>query len=162
MILPSEYQCAECKHLLTACRCPAHDEGPIDCTCGYSSNQQCDGKCLSCQHPPGDRCGYCPDFGKLKKQNMGQMIDVVEQRETMRPYGDPVETHQKIARILNILSHPHGGKHGAIDAAMHQVVVKLVRLSRDPMHADSALDIQGYGRIIQQCQDELRTLSGGA
>jgi hypothetical protein len=64
-----------------------------------------------------------------------------------REYGEPIEVFEAVARRWSLVF--------GIDVTAAQVVIamldlKLVRLSRDPRHLDSQVDLAGYAAVLRE------------
>lgn len=71
--------------------------------------------------------------------------DLVNRRR--REYGEPVDLFEAVAKRWSLIF--------GIDVTASQVVIalldlKLTRLSRDPKHLDSILDVAGYAAVLQE------------
>lgn len=66
-------------------------------------------------------------------------------------YGDAKDNFERIAAlwsaILGVDVQPH-------DVSAMMIAVKLARLSNDPTHRDSMIDIAGYAALWSECVEE--------
>jgi hypothetical protein len=74
---------------------------------------------------------------------------VVDRRRTT--YGDPGDLFERVAarwsQTLGVTVTP-------AQAVLCLLDLKLVRLSRDPKHADSIADLAGYAGILEEVQSD--------
>jgi hypothetical protein len=71
--------------------------------------------------------------------------DVVSRRR--REYGEPVDVFQAAAKRWSLV---FGTKITAAQVVIALLDLKLVRLSRDPKHLDSQVDVAGYAAVLRE------------
>lgn len=69
--------------------------------------------------------------------------------ERAKEYGEPIANMDQIAAMSAEISHC---VDTSIRFCLQMIIMKLARLSSNPNHVDSAVDIAGYARIIAQLQ----------
>lgn len=77
-----------------------------------------------------------------------------------KQYGNPEDNFRNIAALWTAI---HTARHGFIPAAQFQpsdvalfcVCIKLARLSTNPGHRDSAVDIAGYAACLADIQETI-------
>ena len=79
------------------------------------------------------------------EQMLQHAADVVARRR--REYGEPVDVFEAVAKRWSLVF--------GIEVTASQVVVamldlKLVRLTRDPRHLDSIVDVAGYAAVLRE------------
>jgi hypothetical protein len=70
---------------------------------------------------------------------------VIEHRERM--YGPPEENFAKIARRWSLVL---GISVSPVQVALCLIDLKLARLTRDPSHLDSIVDVAGYAACLRE------------
>lgn len=73
--------------------------------------------------------------------------DILEERYAT--YGDPVEMHERIAKIWSGILHVN---INANEVALCMMGMKLARSQNSPDHEDSLIDVAGYNEIAQLIQ----------
>jgi hypothetical protein len=63
-----------------------------------------------------------------------------------REYGEPADVFEAVAKRWSLL---FGIKVTAAQVVVALLDLKLVRLSRDPKHLDSIIDVAGYAAVLQ-------------
>ena len=71
--------------------------------------------------------------------------DLVSRRR--REYGEPVEVFPAAAKRWSLV---FGNKITAAQVVIALLDLKLVRLSRDPKHLDSQVDVAGYAAVLRE------------
>ena len=71
--------------------------------------------------------------------------DVVTRRR--REYGDPGEVFEAVAKRWSLV---FGTDVSAAQVVIALLDVKLVRLSRNPKHLDSIIDVAGYAAVLRE------------
>ena len=88
-----------------------------------------------------------------------EVVDVLHQASNLvaadrhKVYGDPVENHERIASLVNVMLSKKlapGKTVTAKDVALIMVCVKLSRLVESPNHADSFVDAAAYIAIASE------------
>lgn len=74
--------------------------------------------------------------------------DILEERQ--KSYGDPVEMHERIAKIWSGILNV---QINANEVALCMIGLKLARSQNDPSHLDSLVDVAGYNEIAQLIQE---------
>jgi Domain of unknown function (DUF6378) len=79
------------------------------------------------------------------RELLDHAADLVNRRR--REYGEPVDIFEAVAKRWSLIF--------GIDVTAPQVVIslldlKLTRLSRDPKHLDSIIDVAGYAAVLQE------------
>jgi hypothetical protein len=64
-----------------------------------------------------------------------------------REYGEPVEVFETVAKRWSLL---FGTKVTAAQVVIALLDLKLTRLSRDPKHLDSIVDVAGYAAVLRE------------
>ena len=64
-----------------------------------------------------------------------------------REYGEPVDVFEMVAKRWSLV---FGTKVTAPQVVIALLDLKLVRLSRDPKHLDSQVDVAGYAAILRE------------
>jgi hypothetical protein len=64
-----------------------------------------------------------------------------------REYGEPVELFDDIARRWSLTL---GTKVSPAQVALCLIDLKLARLTRDPKHLDSVVDVAGYAAVLRE------------
>jgi hypothetical protein len=64
-----------------------------------------------------------------------------------REYGEPVELFDHIARRWSLTL---GTKVSPAQVALCLIDLKLARLTRDPQHLDSVVDVAGYAAVLRE------------
>jgi hypothetical protein len=64
-----------------------------------------------------------------------------------REYGEPVELFNHIARRWSLTL---GTKVSPAQVALCLIDLKLARLTRDPKHLDSVVDVAGYAAVLRE------------
>jgi hypothetical protein len=70
---------------------------------------------------------------------------LVNQRR--REYGEPVEVFEAVAKRWSLV---FGTKVTAAQVVIALLDLKLTRLSRDPKHVDSIVDVAGYAAVLRE------------
>jgi hypothetical protein len=63
-----------------------------------------------------------------------------------REYGDPVDVFEAVAKRWSLV---FGMNVTASQVVVALLDLKLVRLSRDPKHLDSIIDVAGYAAVLR-------------
>jgi hypothetical protein len=71
--------------------------------------------------------------------------DLVTRRR--REYGEPVDLFEQIAKRWSLTL---GTKISPAQAVLCLIDVKMARLSRDPKHLDSQVDVAGYAACLRE------------
>jgi hypothetical protein len=71
--------------------------------------------------------------------------DLVNRRR--REYGEPIDVFEAVAKRWSLVL---GTNVTAAQVVIALLDVKLVRLSRNPKHLDSVIDIAGYAAILRE------------
>lgn len=87
---------------------------------------------------------------KKKSQDTESVFknDILEERQ--KSYGDPVEMHERIAKIWSGILNV---QINANEVALCMIGLKLARSQNDPSHLDSLVDVAGYNEIAQLIQE---------
>ena len=64
-----------------------------------------------------------------------------------REYGEPVDVFEAVAKRWSLV---FGTKVTAAQVVIALLDLKLTRLSRDPKHLDSIVDIAGYAAVLRE------------
>jgi hypothetical protein len=64
-----------------------------------------------------------------------------------REYGDPVDVFEAVAKRWSLV---FGTKVTAAQVVIALLDLKLARLSRDPKHLDSIIDVAGYAAVLRE------------
>jgi Domain of unknown function (DUF6378) len=64
-----------------------------------------------------------------------------------REYGEPVEIFEAVAKRWSLV---FGTKVTAAQVVIALLDLKLTRLSRDPKHLDSIVDVAGYAAVLRE------------
>jgi hypothetical protein len=64
-----------------------------------------------------------------------------------REYGEPIELFEHIARRWSLTL---GTKVSPAQVALCLIDLKLARLTRDPKHLDSQVDVAGYAAVLRE------------
>ena len=64
-----------------------------------------------------------------------------------REYGEPVDVFEAVAKRWSLV---FGTKITAAQVVIALLDLKLVRLSRDPKHLDSQVDVAGYAAVLRE------------
>jgi Domain of unknown function (DUF6378) len=64
-----------------------------------------------------------------------------------REYGEPVEVFDAVAKRWSLV---FGTKVTAAQVVIALLDLKLVRLTRDPKHLDSLVDVAGYTAVLRE------------
>lgn len=74
-------------------------------------------------------------------------------------YGTPDKNLRTIAAFWTTLLHSRGTLPGHTsitvdDVCMMMMLLKVARLAHDPHHKDSLVDVCGYARLMERCQEQ--------
>ncbi len=89
-------------------------------------------------------------MGKCTKQFDTALREINKVRQ--RDYGDPAEQFDKIA-VLQLVVRTCPDVR--IRHAMEMICVKMIRLTQNPDHMDSIIDIAGYARTMAMILDKV-------
>lgn len=64
-----------------------------------------------------------------------------------REYGEPVDVFEAVAKRWSLV---FGTKVTAAQVVIALLDLKLTRLSRDPKHLDSLVDVAGYAAVLRE------------
>jgi hypothetical protein len=78
-------------------------------------------------------------------QLLEHAADLVSRRR--REYGEPIDVFEAVAKRWSLVL---GTNVTAAQVVIALLDVKLVRLSRNPKHLDSVIDIAGYAAILRE------------
>jgi Domain of unknown function (DUF6378) len=64
-----------------------------------------------------------------------------------REYGEPVDVFEQVARRWSLTL---GSKVSPAQVVLCLIDLKLARLTRDPRHPDSQVDVAGYAAVLRE------------
>lgn len=100
-------------------------------------------------------------------KNILHEADKLTSGERRQAYGHPLDDYSCTADLFTALLHRAGKlkEHEKIEpalAALLMIAVKMSRLSGQPDHRDSIIDIAGYARCIELIHEEYNRRYGAA
>lgn len=84
----------------------------------------------------------------MKRDDLLQEAITITTGDRQADYGDPVETHQRIADVFNAIT---GRDIAAREVALFHIATKLARAQISPTKADTYVDIMAYAGIAYEC-----------
>lgn len=89
----------------------------------------------------------------MKRQELLQSALELISNDRHKEYGSAEDNFQKIADIWTVLK---GTAFTASDVGLFMIAVKLARLSANPHHTDSYVDIAGYSALTGEINNEIK------
>lgn len=95
-----------------------------------------------------------PETPKPRQMLLHHALEITS-RDRNKAYGDPEDNFQNIADFWN--TYMRQAKSAAAvftsqDVAHLMILMKMARLSKNPAHYDSLLDVAGYAACAADCQ----------
>lgn len=90
-----------------------------------------------------------PHIATEREKLLDEARSAVCQRQSV--YGEPEDSFGRIAAVWNVLLPLRDGEWTGAKVALALADVKRVRLSFNPHHRDSQVDLAGYAACAGQC-----------
>ena len=89
-----------------------------------------------------------PSMVKLEKEDVCDVAKRLTSYDRQLDYGSPIEDFTKQARMWSVILNTNVTPQ---QIAMCMIAVKLCRMTNSPRHRDSAIDVVGYARCLDLC-----------
>jgi hypothetical protein len=89
-----------------------------------------------------------PSMVKLEKEDVCDVAKRLTSYDRQLDYGSPIEDFTKQAKMWSVILNTNVTPQ---QIAMCMIAVKLCRLTNSPRHRDSAIDVVGYARCLDLC-----------
>jgi hypothetical protein len=89
-----------------------------------------------------------PSMVKMEKEDVCDVAKRLTSYDRQLDYGSPIEDFTKQARMWSVILNTNVTPQ---QIAMCMIAVKLCRMTNSPRHRDSAIDVVGYARCLDLC-----------
>jgi hypothetical protein len=89
-----------------------------------------------------------PSMVKLEKEDVCDVAKRLTSYDRQVDYGSPIEDFTKQAKMWSVILNTNVTPQ---QIAMCMIAVKLCRMTNSPRHRDSAIDVVGYARCLDLC-----------
>jgi hypothetical protein len=89
-----------------------------------------------------------PSMVKLEKEDVCDVAKRLTSYDRQLDYGSPIEDFTKQAKMWSVILNTNVTPQ---QIAMCMIAVKLCRMTNSPRHRDSAIDVVGYARCLDLC-----------
>jgi hypothetical protein len=89
-----------------------------------------------------------PSMVKMEKEDICDIAKRLTSYDRQLDYGSPIEDFTKQARMWSVILNTNVTPQ---QIAMCMIAVKLCRMTNSPRHRDSAIDVVGYARCLDLC-----------
>jgi hypothetical protein len=89
-----------------------------------------------------------PSMVKMEKEDVCDVAKRLTSYDRQLDYGSPIEDFTKQARMWSVILNTNVTPQ---QIAMCMIAVKLCRLTNSPRHKDSVVDVVGYARCLDLC-----------
>jgi hypothetical protein len=89
-----------------------------------------------------------PTMVKMEKEDVCDVAKRLTSYDRQLDYGSPIEDFTKQARMWSVILNTNVTPQ---QIAMCMIAVKLCRMTNSPRHRDSAIDVVGYARCLDLC-----------
>ena len=89
-----------------------------------------------------------PTMVKMEKEDICDIAKRLTSYDRQLDYGSPIEDFTKQARMWSVILNTNVTPQ---QIAMCMIAVKLCRMTNSPRHRDSAIDVVGYARCLDLC-----------
>jgi hypothetical protein len=89
-----------------------------------------------------------PSMVKLEKEDVCDVAKRLTSYDRQLDYGSPIEDFTKQAKMWSVILNTNVTPQ---QIAMCMIAVKLCRMTNSPRHKDSCVDIVGYARCLDLC-----------
>ena len=89
-----------------------------------------------------------PSMVKMEKEDVCDVAKRLTSYDRQLDYGSPIEDFTKQAKMWSVILNTNVTPQ---QIAMCMITVKLCRLTNSPRHRDSAIDVVGYARCLDLC-----------
>lgn len=96
-----------------------------------------------------------PTMVKIEKEDVCDVAKRLTSYDRQLDYGSPIEDFTKQARMWSVILNTNVTPQ---QIAMCMIAVKLCRLTNSPRHRDSAIDVVGYARCLDLCNQATSSL----
>ena len=89
-----------------------------------------------------------PSMVKMEKEDVCDVAKRLTSYDRQLDYGSPIEDFTKQAKMWSVILNTNVTPQ---QIAMCMIAVKLCRMTNSPRHRDSAIDVVGYARCLDLC-----------
>jgi len=89
-----------------------------------------------------------PTMVKIEKEDICDIAKRLTSYDRQLDYGSPIEDFTKQAKMWSVILNTNVTPQ---QIAMCMIAVKLCRMTNSPRHRDSAIDVVGYARCLDLC-----------
>ena len=89
-----------------------------------------------------------PSMVKMEKEDVCDVAKRLTSYDRQVDYGSPIEDFTKQAKMWSVILNTNVTPQ---QIAMCMIAVKLCRMTNSPRHRDSAIDVVGYARCLDLC-----------
>jgi hypothetical protein len=89
-----------------------------------------------------------PSMVKMEREDVCDVAKRLTSYDRQVDYGSPIEDFTKQAKMWSVILNTNVTPQ---QIAMCMIAVKLCRLTNSPRHRDSAIDVVGYARCLDLC-----------